>query len=156
MTECVCCQEEADQPFTTEEGEKICEICWEEDLMQPQATVTTYEEPQGLRIGHYRNETKEWLGEDHFVAEWNSTSAWRGYVSVEAKGDWQKVDQDQVLTAWNDEELSDKYDRLKDLAGQAGLDWALVTARTSNVFSNSAEFYVLGDPEKLEEVEVVR
>lgn len=153
LRECEACSEEFDEePFRTDEGEEICRICWEEDLMQPAATVKTREYPDGLRIGSYRNRTKEVLGENHFTTEWHSTSAWRGYYSVGAKGKWNKVDADQVLTSWNDKELKDKYEELKERAERAGLEWALVSSRTSNVFSNSAEFYVLGDPEKLEEV----
>lgn len=140
-----------EEPYPTENGEEICRICWEEDLMEPLATITTSEFPHGLRIGHHRNRTKTEMGEDYFTAEWQSTSAWRGYVSIEAHGDWQKVDADQVLTSWNDKEMKEKYDELKERAERAGLEWALASGRTSNVFSNSAEFYVLGDPEELED-----
>jgi len=147
---CDCCEEVVENPLRAEGGEEICELCWEEDLRDPKANVVANGFPHGLSIGHYRNRTKEEFGEDHFTAEWHSTDAWRGYYSVEAHGDWEKVDEDQVLTSWNDAELKEKYDRLKDLADEAGLEWALVSARTSNVFSNSAEFYVLGDPSELD------
>lgn len=147
---CDCCDEEfGDEPFRTHTGEKICRICWEEDLREPAATVVTREFPHGLRIGSYRNRTRDEFDDDYFEAEWNSTDAWRGYYSIEAKGDWKQVDADQVLTSWNDKEMKEKYEELKERANEVGLEWALVSARTSNVFSNSAEFYVLGDPEKL-------
>lgn len=139
------------------DGERICESCERHDLMEPQATVKHSDVSRPLRIGHYRNESTEELRHG-FKAEWVSTSAWRGYTTIKPKGDWEKVDSDTVLMSRNERSVEENDQLLRDIAADFNVEWARVTARTSNVCSTTWDFYIRG-PEKeefLERVQEVR
>jgi len=135
------------------DGEMVCQRCREDDLREPMATVKHSEIRRPLRIGSYENETEYEL-DDGFETEWVSTDAWRGYVKVSAQGDWQLVESKNVLTAWNDRDVKELDEELKELASHFNVEWARVMSRTSNVFSNNFDFYVRGSEseEFLEEV----
>jgi len=132
---------------------EICERCREEDSREPKATVHTNMARRPLRIAEYTNET-EYEIEPTFEAEWVSTDGWRGYHTIEAPDGWKKVSADNILTSWNDKKKNKKYDKMKEECEELGINYAIVSSRTSNVFSNNADFYVKGkeNRQKIREV----
>jgi len=129
-------------PATHYEGKPLCEICYYED--EPIATVYYRDEEEPHFITHARNDT-----EGDFRASWHSTDPWRGYFEVESEH-YAKIFSDTIL-AYHESEvmLKELNDRVMERYRDAGIDFARVFPRTSNLFATGYDIWSDRDFEKL-------
>jgi hypothetical protein len=122
------------------EGKPLCETCYYED--EPAATVLYGKDDEPHIISHTRNET-----EGDFTVEWHSTDPWRGYYETKSKN-YSLVNTAELL-AWHESEqmLKEFDERIRELFDNAGIEYARVFARTSNVFYQNYDLYVKKDQE---------
>ena len=124
------------------EGKPLCEICYYED--EPIATVYYRSEDEPYLISHTRNDT-----EGDFRAIWHSTDPWRGYFEVESER-YAKAFSDTILAYHESEEmLKELNDRVIERYMNAGIDFARVFPRTSNLFATGYDIWVDRSFEKL-------
>ena len=124
------------------EGKPLCETCYSED--EPIATVYYRDEEEPRFITHARNDT-----EGDFKATWHSTDPWRGYFEVESER-YAKVFSDTILSYHESEAmLKELNDQVMEKYKDAGIDFARVFPRTSNLFATGYDIWVDRDFEKL-------
>ena len=122
-----------------------CYACEEYERSEPPATIYIYndegyEEDMPHTVGHYINDT-----EGTFNVSWVSTDAWRGHY--EAQSDtYQEIYDDWILAYSKDAEELKKFDEVMIKAmKEAGIRFAKVFTRSSNVFFIGNELWVHKD-----------
>lgn len=150
---CACCEQEIDENCafigdsgTYYEGETLCEDCyWGAEI---EATICLNPSNEDLedceaimRITSAMNETTEYdygFGGVWKMA-WHSTGGWRGYYEVEAPGNWRLLNADAALWGLNESQLMNFHNHLVRGINGSEIPLALVSCRTSNVFSTAVD-----------------
>lgn len=119
------------------EGQPLCESCYYES--DADATVVRADSEQEV-ITSTRNET-----EGDFWVSWHSTDAWRGYYETHSVN-YSLVNSAELLSYHESEEMLAKFDeRIRELFNDAGIEYARVFARSSNVFYSNYDLFVRND-----------
>jgi len=123
---------------TEDAGKPLHENCKIDDENEPCATVfPDGNEEDRQVIGHSVNETG---GE--FTVKYIRTDGWRGYYEAESK-EYVKLHDDCALAYSEDQAELQKFDaELKETLRNQKVRFAVVVARTSNVFSAGVEYFV--------------
>lgn len=128
---------------TEYEGKPVCEVCHDED--EPLVTIQTFGDVeighQGVGDTYYIGAVRNWTDGD-FIYEWKQTDGWRGYA--EAKSDtWEEIHDDTILAYSDDaKNLEDFDEKLGGWLQEAGIPYARVIERTSNLFSQGYGIWV--------------
>jgi len=148
VVKCVSCKvyviEEDDYGTWVEDG-YLCQACEEYERTEPPATVyfyndDEYEEDMPYVVGHYINET-----EGKFWVSWVRCGGWRGYYEAYSD-EYEKIHDDGILAYSEDAEELENFDEIMTKAmKKAGIRFARVFTRSSNVFFMGYELWVHKD-----------
>lgn len=136
MVKCEMCDNETDDGLTDLEGKPVCDTCYYE--AEPEATVFYNGDKEEPRvITSTRDET-----EGDFRTSWHSTDGWRGYYEVHSDG-WVQVVNDCALAYSEDcNELGEFDKNMQQIFKEKGIEFAVVSTRSSNVFSSGYDVFV--------------
>lgn len=121
-------------------GKVVCGSCYHED--GGHGVRVTFDDGETHRICGPRNETAdEGMGEYTFTEHYHKTDGWRGYYDYDAPPQW--VVLIGTTTAYEEHRAWEKFwPAFKEALRAEGIEYAVVAATTSNVFSVSVDVLV--------------
>ncbi len=149
----------------------MCRGCLEGFSYHPEGTIVVYDPRldatfKGIYVGKILQDfgefDRDFLGLNEFDedvqgmvaeivggSEYVSTDAWRGYNSINPKGDYAKeLHSDQILSMSEDARNLKKFDdSLREVLEVVGIPYARVFTTTSNIFSTGYDVYILASME---------
>lgn len=116
-----------------------------DDRNEPEATVYyNGDEEDPHTISEYSDDT-----DGEFTPVWHSTDAWRGYYDIKPSKKWKLLHTDNILAYSEDAQNLEKMENeLKDTLQEKGIKFAIVSSRSSNVFSQGLDTFVEAGREK--------
>jgi hypothetical protein len=135
---CIGCDEKTDPntDMITPDGRSVCESCYHDDTLEPEATVFFNNDKTPNTIGSYHNETEE-----NFTVKWVG-QGYRGYYECESKT-YTNINTAEVLSMHESEQmLKDFNDKIMEEFDEHEVEFARVFCRSSNVFYTSFELWV--------------
>ncbi|MDG6943070.1 MAG: hypothetical protein JRM94_03225 [Nitrososphaerota archaeon] len=116
-------------------GKPLCETCYYE--IDTDATVLYRNDDEPHVITSTRNET-----DGDFTLAWHSTDPYRGYFETRSER-YVLVSTAELLWGHDSEEMLADFDkRIRAAFDEAGIDYARVFARSSNVFYQNYDLFV--------------
>ncbi|MHA1286374.1 MAG: hypothetical protein ACTSPB_03105 [Candidatus Thorarchaeota archaeon] len=162
---CVICEEEFEECFTYSEklNGYVCESCYYSELNYPQGTVRIFKPSEGIietyevysvedrlhileieDITNFNWDYGEYV-EDEICPiqfKWVRTGSWRGYYAPDTD-EWVDVHEDCFLGGSVDAGYLENFNDLAiAFLWNLGVEFAVVTARTSNLFSMGYDLMV--------------